>query len=198
MSAFIAAVLPGHDELYTSYITRMRTSPITNETAIQASSDSGGTYEKVGDGEYLYTFGARAPSNFDSGATHTIGVYARRDLTEFELGRPSDDDTFNFVPDGSEVTEVREIVSTAACNSCHMRLTVHGRRHSVELCIMCHQPQSRATVRKVWGRRCRAPAGGLAWPISLPPSGGTDRICCNRCVDKESIGRFFRIATYGT
>ncbi len=120
----------------------MQTSPITGVTAIQASSDSGGTYEKVADGEYMYTFATRAPLNFDRGATHTIGVYARRDLTEFELGQPSDDDTFNFVPDGSEVTNVRDIVRTATCNSCHTRLTAHGRRHSTELCITCHQPQS--------------------------------------------------------
>ena len=141
-TSFIAAVLPANEALYTAYTSRMRTSSITNNTATQASSDSGGTYEKVADGEYIYTFSTRAPSNFDRGATHTIGVYARRDLREFELGRPSDDDTFNFVPDGSEVTRVRDIVSTETCNSCHTRLTLHGRRHSTELCIMCHQPQS--------------------------------------------------------
>ncbi len=141
-TSWIAAVLPAGEDLYTAYTTRMSTSPITNDTAIQASSDSGGTYEKVADGEYMYTFATRAPLNFDRGATHTIGVYARRDLTEFDLGQPSDDDTFNFVPDGSEVTKVRDIVRTATCNSCHTRLTLHGRRHSTELCIMCHQPQS--------------------------------------------------------
>ena len=101
-TSLVAAVLPADEELYTAYTTRMQTSPITGVTAIQASSDSGGTYEKVADGEYMYTFATRAPLNFDRGATHTIGVYARRDLTEFELGQPSDDDTFNFVPDGSE------------------------------------------------------------------------------------------------
>ena len=28
------------------------------------------------------------------------------------------------------------------CNGCHTRMTLHGRRHSVELCVMCHTPQS--------------------------------------------------------
>ena len=144
-TSFVAAFIPRDEEIYTAYTARQRTSPITNVTAPQASSDSGGTYEQTTpgvDGEYVYTFATKAPMNFDRGTTHTIGVYARRDLTEFDLGRPSDDDTFNFVPDGSDVTVVRDIVKTEDCNSCHTRLTAHGRRHSVELCILCHQPQS--------------------------------------------------------
>ena len=51
-TSLVASVLPAAEELYTAYTTRMQTSPITGVTAIQASSDSGGAYEKVADGEY--------------------------------------------------------------------------------------------------------------------------------------------------
>lgn len=141
-TSFVVAVIPKAEEQYVSYVTRTQTSRITNMSAEQASSDAGGVYEKVADGEYIYTFATRAPTNYDRNATHSIGVYARRDLREFELGQPSTDDVFTFVPDGSEVTTVRDVVRTETCNGCHGRLTVHGRRHSVELCVMCHTPQS--------------------------------------------------------
>ena len=141
-TSFVVATIPKDGEQYTSYISRTATSSITNQSAEQATSDSGGTYEKVGDGEYLYTFGTRAPTDFDTHATHSVGVYARRDLTEFDLGQPSDDDVFTFVPDGSDLVQVRDVVRTETCNGCHERLTAHGRRHSIELCITCHTPQS--------------------------------------------------------
>ena len=78
-TSFVVAVIPKGEEQYASYVTRTQTSPITDMSAEQASSDSGGTYEKVADGEYIYTFATRAPTNYDRNATHSIGVYARRD-----------------------------------------------------------------------------------------------------------------------
>ena len=145
-TSFIIAVLPAGESQYVSYATSSNTSrptsPFPGVTEVQASSDSGGTYEEVTMGEYIYTFGTVAPAGYDRSATHTVGVYARRDLREFDLDRPSTDDTFNFVPDGSEVTRIRDIVATETCNNCHTRLTLHGRRHSVELCILCHTPQT--------------------------------------------------------
>jgi len=141
-TSFIVATIPAGQRQYTSYAARTVSSSITSMSATQATSDSGGRYEQVADGEYIYTFGTKAPAGFDRSATHTIGVYARRDLTEFDLDRPTSDATFNFVPDGSEVTVVRDVVSTDTCNNCHTRLTLHGQRHSVELCVLCHQPQS--------------------------------------------------------
>jgi hypothetical protein len=145
-TSFVVGVIPEGQSQYVSYITRnvasSDSSPNPNASALQATSDGGGTYEEVAQGEYIYTYGTRAPMGYDRGATHTVGVYARRDLTEFELGQPSNDATFNFVPDGSEITKVREIVATETCNRCHTNLTLHGRRHSIELCILCHTPQS--------------------------------------------------------
>ncbi len=134
-ASLIAATIPAGKTQYTAYTVSSRGG---------AGSDSGGVWQKLAPGEYLYTFKTKAPTNMDRGATHTIGVYARRDLREFDLDRPSTDDVFTFVPNGSPVTVVRDIVTTATCNGCHNNLTLHGRRHSVELCILCHQPQTSA------------------------------------------------------
>ena len=48
-----------------------------------------------------------------------------------------------FVPNGSAVSVTRSVVTTDACNQCHDPLIGHGgSRLKVELCIMCHTPQT--------------------------------------------------------
>jgi len=139
----IAAYIPKGQRHYTAYTTRVQTSPITGRSATQAGSDAGGTFEKVAEGEYLYTFGTRIPASADRTASHTIGAYATRDLREFDLDRQFADTTFNFVPDGSPVRDVRDVVKTASCNQCHNPISAHGGpRKSMELCVLCHQPQT--------------------------------------------------------
>ena len=61
----------------------------------------------------LHILTTRAPSGFDPATTHTIGIYASRDLTEFDLGTNYASATFNFVPNGSPVTVVRDVIRTA-------------------------------------------------------------------------------------
>lgn len=142
-TSFIAAVLPAGASQYTAYTTRVQTSPITRQSATQAGTDAGGTYEQVGDGEYVYTFNTRAPQSTDRTATHTIGVYSSRNLTEFDLGTQFANSVFSFVPDGSPVKNVRDVVRTENCNRCHNPLSAHGgARRSVELCVLCHTPQT--------------------------------------------------------
>lgn len=141
--SFVAAHIPQGQSQYVSYTIRNVTSSITNQTAMQATSDSGGTFAQVGDGEYTYTFGTRPPANLDPTTTHSIGLYARRNLAEFDLGTYGSDDVFNWVPDGSTVTVVRDIALTATCNKCHDPLALHGgSRLSYELCVLCHTPQT--------------------------------------------------------
>ncbi|MBI1895593.1 MAG: OmcA/MtrC family decaheme c-type cytochrome [Acidobacteria bacterium] len=142
--SFIAATIPAGQSQYTAYTTRVAgPSPITGQSATQAGTDSGGTFNKVAEGEYTYTFGTKAPSSIDRAATHTIGAHGSRDLGEFDLGRQFDDDVFNFVPNGSEVKVVRNIVETKTCNGCHDTLAFHGgSRRSVELCVLCHTAQT--------------------------------------------------------
>jgi len=141
--SFVVAYIPKGKTQYVSYTTRAVTSPITGNTATQAAADSGGTWETTGDGEYTYTFRTKAPSGYDRTATHTIGIYGNRNLSEFDLPTNFDDDWFNFVPDGSKVASVRDVVRTATCNNCHDQLAAHGgSRRSVEVCVLCHTPQT--------------------------------------------------------
>ncbi len=140
---FLAAYIPRGGSQYVSYITRTQTSPITGASAVQAFDEVNGTFTKIADGEYIYTFRNKAPANFDRTATHTIGITASRDLTEFDLGVNLDDAVYHFVPDGSRPAP-RDLIKTASCNKCHQDLTAHGRtgRKSMEVCILCHTPQT--------------------------------------------------------
>lgn len=144
--SYLAAYIPKGQEQYYSYATRTQTSPITHNTAIQAGSDSGGTLQTVATGEYIYTFKTKAAAQgggaFDATATHRIGIYGSRNLSEFDLATNYDDATFDFVPAGGTAAP-RDVIRTQTCNKCHDSLAAHGgSRKSVELCIMCHQPQT--------------------------------------------------------
>ncbi len=143
-TSFIMAYIPKDASQYVDYTTRVQKSPITGVSAAQASTDSGGTYTTVGDGTYLYTFGTVLPANYDTTATHTVGIYATRDLQEYGQSLYVSNVTKNFVPNGSPVTKIREVVKTAACNACHDPLAAHGEtgRRDVEICILCHSPQT--------------------------------------------------------
>jgi len=140
----VAARIPKGQTQHVAYTTRDATSPITNVTATQASSDSGGTFTKMAEGEYLYTLKTKAPANFDRTATHTIGIWAGRDLSEFDLStiRNYDSEVFTWVPDGSKVSVTRDVIKTATCNKCHDPLSAHDNRRGIELCVLCHTPQS--------------------------------------------------------
>jgi len=141
--SFIAAYIPKGEPQYKAYTARPQTSPITGATADQASADTGGVHARIAEGEYLYTFGVKAPTGFDKTVTHSIGAYGSRDLREFDLGQQYDDDVFNFVPDGSAVKTVRDVIRTATCNKCHHDMGFHGgSRKTMELCVLCHTPQS--------------------------------------------------------
>ena len=141
--SFIAATIKNGERQYTAYTTRVQTSPITNVSATQAGGESSGAFLANADGDYTYTFKTRAPSGFDATATHTIGVYGSRDLSEFQLGTNFASTTFNFVPNGAPVTVVRDIIRTESCNRCHDQLAFHGgSRRGIELCVLCHTPQT--------------------------------------------------------
>jgi OmcA/MtrC family decaheme c-type cytochrome len=142
--SFLIASIPKGQEQYVSYITRLVTAAKGGATATQATGESmtTGTLTNVNAGEYLYTFKAKVPTGYDATASHRVGVYGSRNLTEFDLGTNYDDATFDFVPAGG-APKPRDVVRTTDCNSCHDSLAAHGgSRKSVELCIMCHTPQT--------------------------------------------------------
>ncbi len=139
---FAAATIPAGQEQYVSYI--YTTTTTNGVTTTQAARDNGGVITQVGStvGTYTYTYKTKA-TNVDPTATQTFGLWATRDLTQFDLGTQYSNSTFNFVPNGSPVTVIRDVVNTASCNACHDPLSAHGgSRQIVPLCVMCHTPQS--------------------------------------------------------
>jgi OmcA/MtrC family decaheme c-type cytochrome len=140
--SFIAAYIPANQPQYIAYTTRTATGAVI-PTTIQAGADSGGTTTSLGSGQYQYVFQTKAPSGYDTTATHTIGIYGSRNLSAYNLDTNYASATFNFVPNGSKVTKVRDVVRTASCDNCHDQLSSHGgSRRAVELCILCHTPQT--------------------------------------------------------
>jgi OmcA/MtrC family decaheme c-type cytochrome len=163
-SSFLIAYIPKGQTQFTSYITRNAVAAVGGATAIQATGESNGTYQTVATGEYIYTFSNKAPAGFDTGATHRIGIYGSRNLTQFDLGTNYADTTYDWVPAGNGATAApRDMVRTADCNKCHDSLAAHGgSRKSVELCIMCHTPQTtdpdtgNTVDMKVWVHKMHA------------------------------------------
>ncbi len=145
--SFVAAFIPTGQSQYTAYTTTVDKS-ITNNNPpqTQAGTDTGGKYALVdaATGTYDYTFGTKVPVTFDATATHSIGVQASRSLAAY--GYPTaytSNDVFTFVPNGSPVVTVRDIVTEASCNGCHNPLSAHGgARQKIAYCVLCHTPQS--------------------------------------------------------
>jgi len=140
--SFVLAYMPKGGPEFRTYATRSRASTDGKTTVTQASADSGGKSVQVADGEYVYTFGNKAPAGWDASATHRVGIYGNRNLTEFDMGTFYDDVTLDFIPAGGKPAP-RDIVRTESCNRCHDQLAQHGgSRRSVELCVMCHTGQT--------------------------------------------------------
>jgi OmcA/MtrC family decaheme c-type cytochrome len=146
--SFIADYIPAGQTQYVSYTTSVSkaTLNLTNPSQVQAANDSGGTFTTNGIGDYTYTFKTKAPVTFDATVTNAVGVSVQRDLSKFgtfDEWSETSNDVFNFVPNGSVVKTTRSVVTTDACNQCHNPLIGHGgSRIKVELCIMCHTPQT--------------------------------------------------------
>ncbi len=77
---YLLAYLPGDGDHYVNYNNRNVTSPITNMSALQPTTDSGGTLTTVEQGRYRYTFRNPLPQGDDPNATHTVGIYSSCDL----------------------------------------------------------------------------------------------------------------------
>ena len=123
----LATIYNDHvSEEYTNHILQTVTDPKTGNTAQQATLDRGGAFQQIGEGLYTYTFKTKVP-NFDPTATHSVGGQAERDLSQFNLGVQGIDDVYTFVPNGSPVTAIRDVVGTPACNQCHCCARAHPR-----------------------------------------------------------------------
>jgi OmcA/MtrC family decaheme c-type cytochrome len=147
--AFVAAYIPNGQTQYTAYTTTLdKATTNSNAPQVQAGTDSTGAYALVdaATGTYTYTFTTKVPASFDATATHSIGMQAERDLSAY--GFPTSytsNDVFTFVPNGSPVTTVRDVVNEASCNNCHNPINAHGSpgpRTKIAYCVLCHTPQS--------------------------------------------------------
>jgi len=138
-ASFILAWYDAENRDYVAYTTRTQTSPITGQSAVQASADSGGQWTEVAMGTYRYRFGRALPAGFDQTKTTTLGIYGSRNLNAI-LGKNYYKNLLHdFRPDGGAVTEKWDAVATATCNNCHDPLALHGgSRQEVKLCVLCH------------------------------------------------------------
>jgi len=104
--------------------------------ATQAASEDDGEYVSQGGGVYVYTFATMLPADYNRSQTHTVALYGEKTIGSQTWVSNA---TFNFVPDGSAVRTVRDIVSIESCNTCHDPLALHGGvRRDVKVCITCH------------------------------------------------------------
>ena len=104
-----------------------------------------GDLKENADGSLSFKFNSRLPRNYDPTATHQLGGQLRyeRENNQGEMVVHRANVIVRFRPDGNPASERRDIVSTASCNQCHTRLSVHGDvRREVQLCIMCHNTWS--------------------------------------------------------
>ncbi len=124
-----------------TYTTRFVTSPISGDSADQPAFDEGGTFTDVcsGEGEYAYQFGTVAiPPSRD--LTHTVTAVAERTFAGRVYRATA---RLDFVPDASPVVTTREVVTAAACDTCHGRLQGHADElRDLSLCLGCHTPQA--------------------------------------------------------
>jgi len=143
-SSFVISRIPKASKWHQTYTKRTKTSTWPDTAgvkAVQSSGDSGGKYETVSEGEYVYTFGTKLPANYEKDATHTIQIYGSRNLTEFDMGTNYATVMYNFVPAGGAVTKVRDVIANSACNKCHTDIAAHGgSRRGIASCVQCHAP----------------------------------------------------------
>lgn len=114
-------------------------------------SDIWGELINHGDGSYTYTFetdvtSAACPAPCTDADGNALDVSYNPALTHrisIQQGNsalPVVNAIYDFVPNGSPVTSQREITKTANCNVCHDKITAHGSRFEIKLCVTCHNP----------------------------------------------------------
>jgi OmcA/MtrC family decaheme c-type cytochrome len=196
--SYIAAVLPNGQEDYTAYTTRAATGTVI-PTTNQPGADSGGSGTTTANG-YQYVFKTVAPSGFDATATHTIGIYGSRNLTEYNLGTNYASATYNFVPNGTPVTHTHDIIKTASCNACHDQLSAHGgSRRGMDMCVLCHTPQlleantgdsldAKVFFHKLhMGAKLPSVVAGGQYIPAINSHGTTSSVCSQPCFNYSTV-----------
>lgn len=132
---------------YVSYNTRIEDpdlTPNSGDEEVQATYDLAGLagVKQKSNGTFRYKFATAVPANYNPAASHQVGGQFRRVFGANGVTYKANA-VFAFRPDGGKVVERRQVVDTNTCNNCHTRLSEHGDiRREIQLCIMCHTPQS--------------------------------------------------------
>ena len=98
-----------------------------------------------GNGSYTFKLDPlkENPSPDDRKQTWTAGAWAARRPSQQTGEDEAASSTFIFVPAGNGNVQTRQIVSLAACNTCHApAVRAHGTRLGVQLCLTCHTSQT--------------------------------------------------------
>jgi OmcA/MtrC family decaheme c-type cytochrome len=98
-----------------------------------------GTLTRVGTGHFTYTF-AKDLSTVTAPGTTTPIIYDPAATTRFGIQTSNNQIFANGTNDVAGSLATPTIVSTQACNQCHKRLTIHGRRILEAYCVTCHAP----------------------------------------------------------
>ncbi len=145
----VLAWYDGGTRYYTAYTTRVQTSADTSPhpgvKATQAAADSAGEsgWTDLEIGHSIYRFKTVLPEGFDQTKTHTLAIYASRNLNDIIGKSYYDNVVHDFRPDGGTVTEFWDKTVNGNCNVCHNPLAAHGgSRQDVKLCVTCHSPQT--------------------------------------------------------
>jgi OmcA/MtrC family decaheme c-type cytochrome len=160
----IAKLVPpadGNPHRWESYISRVETAsagvgpngtPVL-ASAVQATTDSGGTLVYNEAGYYTYTFAtdikdvaATRGVVFDASQTHRVAIQLsyQNAAGETVLVNPYLDFTLNAEGQSVPVTDPAKtfkMTDVSSCNSCHEKLALHGGgRIDTQYCVTCHNP----------------------------------------------------------
>jgi OmcA/MtrC family decaheme c-type cytochrome len=132
---FTLALAPADGSAYRNLVTRTETAGTAS--ALQPSTDSGGVLTQATPGVYTYSFKTQLPDGFDAAATYVVAGWG--DRTSLTGERYVDNFVVPFVPAGGAAGPLRQEITDAGCNACHLQLEAHGgARRSVALCTTCH------------------------------------------------------------
>lgn len=122
-----------------------QTRPVQVPSTISLT-DAAKLYVRNADGSYTFTFPTTAPALTgmaegyplypDQARQTLVAIHAAR---TFEGKQYPEGASLELIPGGGQATP-RQVVTDAACNTCHKHLTAHGTRRTVDLCLTCHTP----------------------------------------------------------
>lgn len=147
----VAKLVPaagGEPDKWVAYVNNSSSKP-TSEYSYGTSTPKG-TITEVGGGVYEYTFATNLAAvtapvavAYDGSLPHRVGIQtaesAYTDTSGVQLLKVPANGYADFTEASPTPTATaRDIATTAGCNECHGKLTIHGRRTLIPYCVTCH------------------------------------------------------------